>query len=56
MFLVVCKYWRICVLVRLAPVLITMFHQCVISYTCSKSNSDGSVLKHCFKNWRQSMV
>ena len=28
---------------RLAPVLITIFHQCVISYTCSQSNSDGSV-------------
>ena len=30
---------------RLAPVLKTTFHQCVISYTCSQSNSDGSVLK-----------
>ena len=30
---------------RLAPVLKTIFHQCVISYTCSQSNSDGSVLK-----------
>ena len=30
--------------VRLAPVLKTIFHQCVISYTCSQSNSDGSVL------------
>ena len=30
---------------RLAPVLKTYFHQCVISYTCSQSNSDGSVLK-----------
>ena len=29
---------------RLAPVL-TIFHQCVISYSCSQSNSDGSVLK-----------
>ena len=29
---------------RLAPVLKTIFHQCVISYTCSQSNSDGSVL------------
>ena len=27
---------------RLAPVLKTIFHQCVISYTCSKSNSGGS--------------
>ena len=30
-------------LLRLAPVLKTIFHQCVISYTCSLSNSDGSV-------------
>ena len=30
--------------VRLAPVLKPIFHQCVISYTCSQSNSDGSVL------------
>ena len=30
---------------RLALVLKTVFHQCVISYTCSQSNSDGSVLK-----------
>ena len=29
---------------RLAPVLKTIFHQCAISYTCSQSNSDGSVL------------
>ena len=29
---------------RLAPVFKTIFHQCVISYTCSQSNSDGSVL------------
>ena len=28
---------------RLAPVLKTIFHQCVISFTCSRSNSDGSV-------------
>ena len=27
-------------LVRLAPVLQTFFHQCVISYTCSQTNSD----------------
>ena len=32
-------------LVRLAPVIKTIFHQCVISYTCSQSNSDGSVLR-----------
>ena len=31
--------------VRLAPVLKTIFHQCVISYTCSLSYSDGSVLR-----------
>ena len=30
---------------RLAPVLKTIFHLCVISYTGSQSNSDGSVLK-----------
>ena len=36
---------------RLAPVLKTIFHQCVISYTCSKSNSDGRVrLKYCHIN------
>ena len=32
-------------LARLVPVLKTIFHQCVISYTCSQSYSDGSVLK-----------
>ena len=31
--------------IRLAPVLKTTFHQSVISYTCSQSYSDGSVLK-----------
>ena len=31
--------------VRLAPVLKTIFHQCVISYTCSQSYSGGSVLE-----------
>ena len=30
---------------RLAPVLKTIFHQCVMSCTCSQSYSDGSVLK-----------
>ena len=30
---------------RLVPVLKTIFHQCVISYTCSQSNSDGFVLR-----------
>ena len=30
---------------RLAPVIKTIFHQCVISYTCSQSYSDGSVLR-----------
>ena len=30
---------------RLAPVLKTIFHQCVILYTCSQSYSDGSVSK-----------
>ena len=29
---------------RLASVLKTIFHQCVISYTCSQSYSNGSVL------------
>ena len=28
---------------RLPPVLKTIFHQCVIAYTCSQSNLDGSV-------------
>ena len=28
---------------RLAPVLQTLISQCVILYTCSQSNSDGSV-------------
>ena len=31
--------------IRLAPVLKTIFHQCVISYTCSQSYSDDSVLR-----------
>ena len=35
------KKIRLCVS-RLAPVLITIFHQSVIAYTCSQSNSDGS--------------
>ena len=35
---------QLTLLPRLAPVLKTIFHQCVISYTCSQSNSDGSVL------------
>ena len=30
---------------RLAPVLKTIYHHCVISYTCSQSYSDGSVLR-----------
>ena len=28
---------------KLAPVLKTFFHQCVTSYTCSQSYSDGSI-------------
>ena len=28
---------------RLAPVFKTIFHQCVISYTCSQYNSDGYI-------------
>ena len=31
---------------RLAPVLKTIFHQGVISYTCSQSNPDGSILRN----------
>ena len=39
---------------RLAPVLKTIFHQCVISYyTCSQSNSDGSVLEPSELDWLQ---
>ena len=38
---------------RLAPVLNTFFQQCVISYTCSQSNSDGSVLKPSELDWLQ---
>ena len=34
---------------RLAPVLKTVFHQCVISYTCSQSYSDGSVLNRAIR-------
>ena len=33
------------VIPRLAPVLKTIFHQCVIPYNYSQSYSDGSVLK-----------
>ena len=36
------KITGISLISRLAPVLKTIFHQCVISYTCSQSNSDGS--------------
>ena len=57
-------------LCRLAPDLKTIFHQCVISYTCSQSYSDGSrairvrlptsiwydTLKNCLKDWSQSSV
>ena len=31
------------VIIGLAPVLKIIFHQCVISYTCSQSNTGGSV-------------
>ena len=34
---------------RLAPFLKTIFHQCVISYTCSQSNSDCSVLNRAIR-------
>ena len=30
---------------RLAPALKTIVHQCAISYICSQSNSDGTVLR-----------
>ena len=33
-------------LCRLAPVPKTIFHQCVISYTCSQSNSYGAKQSH----------
>ena len=36
---------------RLAPVLKTSFHQCVIQYTCSQSNSGGSVLKQSHQSY-----
>ena len=39
------KLWLI---TRLAPVLKTIFHQCAI-YTCSLSNSDGSVLNRAIR-------
>ena len=32
-------------MIRLAQVLKTITHQCIILYTCSQSYSDGSVLK-----------
>ena len=35
---------------RVAPVLKTIFHQCVISYTCSQSNSHGSVLRQNYQS------
>ena len=34
-----------CLRPRLAPVLKTIFHQCVMLYTFSQSYSDGSVLR-----------
>ena len=55
---------------RLAQVLKTIFHQCVISYTCSQSNfvlnrairvrlatsiSYDTLMKNCFKDWSQSV-
>ena len=43
--LVHCKYSILpppnCTLFRLALVLKAIFHQCVVSLTCSQSNSDG---------------
>ena len=38
---------------RLVPVLKTIFHQCVISYSCSQSNSNGSVLELSELDWLQ---
>ena len=38
---------------RLAPVLKTIFHQCVLSYTCSQSNSDGSESEPSELDWLQ---
>ena len=38
---------------RLAPDLKTIFHQCVISYTCSQSKSDGSGLEPSELDWLQ---
>ena len=40
---------RLICFARLAPVLKTIFHQCVISYTCSQSYSDGSVLNRAIR-------
>ena len=59
-----CEMFSIYCLHRLAPVLKTIFHQCVILYTCSQSYSDGSVLKQSHqsvadtgdKDWSQSTV
>ena len=38
---------------RLAPVLKTSFHLCVISYTCSQSNSDSSKTELSELDWLQ---
>ena len=38
---------------RLAPVLKTIFHQCVMPYTCSQSISDGSVTEPSELDWLQ---
>ena len=40
-------------IIRLTPVLATIFHQCVIPYTCSQSNSDGSVTEPSELDWLQ---
>ena len=41
---------------RLTPVLKTLFHKCVISYTCSQSNSGPSGLNwlQVYNNWASS--
>ena len=41
------------IFIRLAPVLKTIFHLYVISYTCSQSNSEGSILEPLGLDWLQ---
>ena len=46
-----CTKWdsKTSLALRLATVLKTIFHQCVISYTCSLSYSNGSVLNRAIR-------